>query len=61
MSKYWGKGYATEVGKLLLGFGFVMEKIGMTYEGRLRQTMLIRDGWLDSDVYSIVEDERREN
>jgi RimJ/RimL family protein N-acetyltransferase len=34
----------------------VMEKIGMQYEGRLRDTMLIRDGWRDSLVYSVLED-----
>jgi RimJ/RimL family protein N-acetyltransferase len=32
----------------------VMEKIGMQYEGRLRETMFIRDGWRDSLVYAIL-------
>jgi [ribosomal protein S5]-alanine N-acetyltransferase len=29
----------------------------MTYEGRLRQTLLLRDGWRDSEVFSILESE----
>lgn len=37
----------------------VLRKVGMTYEGRLRHTMLIRDGWRDSDLYAIPEHERR--
>lgn len=37
----------------------VLAKLGMTYEGRLRHTQLIRDGWRDSDTYSILEDEWR--
>lgn len=32
----------------------VLEKAGMTYEGLLRQTMHLRDGWRDSAVYSIL-------
>ncbi len=35
----------------------VLEKVGMTHEGRLRHSMLIRDGWRDSDVYGILEHE----
>jgi RimJ/RimL family protein N-acetyltransferase len=35
----------------------VMEKIGMGYEGRLREVILIRDGWRDSLVYAILADE----
>jgi RimJ/RimL family protein N-acetyltransferase len=31
----------------------------MTYEGRMRQTLLIRDGWRDSKIYSILEREWR--
>jgi [ribosomal protein S5]-alanine N-acetyltransferase len=34
----------------------VLRKLGMTYEGRLRHTMLIRDGWRDSEMFSILED-----
>ncbi len=58
---YWGRGFATEVARLLLGFGFdalnlhritgtcdprnvasarVLEKVGMRYEGRMRETRL---------------------
>jgi ribosomal-protein-alanine N-acetyltransferase len=28
----------------------VLQKVGMTFEGRLRHTMEIRDGWRDSSV-----------
>jgi RimJ/RimL family protein N-acetyltransferase len=35
----------------------VLEKIGMKYEGRMREVLLIRDGWRDSSLYSILEDE----
>lgn len=35
--------------------GRVVQKIGMTYEGRMRHTLMLRDGWRDSDVYSILE------
>ena len=34
--------------------GRVLQKIGMTYEGRMRETGRIRDGWRDSDLYSIL-------
>ncbi|WP_391203533.1 GNAT family N-acetyltransferase [Psychrobacillus sp. L4] len=75
---FWGKGVATEVAKLLIGFGFkqfqlhriyatcdprniasfkVLEKVGMTLEGRMREDLLIKDGWRDSLVYSILEQE----
>jgi len=40
-----------------VGSARVLARIGMTYEGRLRQVMLIRDGWRDADVYSILEHE----
>ena len=33
----------------------VLAKIGMTYEGRMRETMWIRDGWRDSDLYAVLE------
>jgi RimJ/RimL family protein N-acetyltransferase len=35
--------------------GRVLTKIGMTHEGRMRETQLIRDGWRDSDLYAILE------
>jgi ribosomal-protein-alanine N-acetyltransferase len=41
-----------------IGSGRVLQKVGMTHEGRLRETMQIRDGWRDSDVYGILEHER---
>lgn len=78
--QYWGNGYATEVAKYLLDFGFgklnlhrifatcdprntassrVMEKVGMKYEGRMREALLIRDGWRDSLLHSILDNEWR--
>lgn len=30
----------------------VMRKVGMQHEGRMRGTVLIRDGWRDSDLYA---------
>lgn len=33
----------------------VMEKTGLTYEGRMRENLLIKDGWRDSLLYSILE------
>jgi len=32
----------------------VLAQLGMVHEGRLRHTVQIRDGWRDSDVYSIL-------
>lgn len=79
---YWGLGYATEVGKVLIPFGFsqlhlhrifatcdprnigssrVLEKVGMTKEGRIREDLLIKDGWRDSLLYSILEMEWNKN
>lgn len=37
----------------------VLRRLGMQREGRLRDTILIRDGWRDSDLYSVLEDEWR--
>lgn len=75
---YWGKGYATEVAKELLNFGFnqlklhriyascdvgniaskkVLQKIGMTKEGHLRENKIIRGEWRDSFLFSILEQE----
>lgn len=34
--------------------GRVLVKAGMTYEGRMRETTWIRDGWRDSDLYAIL-------
>jgi RimJ/RimL family protein N-acetyltransferase len=35
----------------------VLRKIGMRYEGRMRGTAHIRDGWRDSDLYAILVDD----
>lgn len=35
----------------------VLGKLGMTHEGRHRHTALIRDGWRDSEIFSILEGE----
>ena len=37
----------------------VLVKLGMVHEGRKREHQLIRDGWRDSDLYSILEYEWR--
>ncbi len=38
----------------------VLERVGMTKEGRIREDMLIKDGWRDSLLYSVLEHERIE-
>ncbi|WP_079909580.1 GNAT family N-acetyltransferase [Paenibacillus sp. 32352] len=40
-----------------IGSARVLTKLGMTQEGRLRDALLIKDGWRDSLVFSILEDE----
>ncbi|CAM5634444.1 GNAT family N-acetyltransferase [Streptomyces purpurascens] len=40
-----------------LGSARVLAKLGMTREGRLRHTLLLRDGWRDSLVFGVLEDE----
>ena len=35
----------------------VLEKIGMVQEGRMREDLLVKDGWRDSFLYSILEQE----
>ncbi|MEV7416049.1 GNAT family protein [Streptomyces sp. NPDC089919] len=42
-----------------LGSARVLGKLGMTGEGRHRHTALIRDGWRDSEMFSILEEEWR--
>ncbi|WP_398940048.1 GNAT family N-acetyltransferase [Streptomyces sp. IB201691-2A2] len=42
-----------------LGSARVLAKLGMTYEGHLRHTAWIRDGWRDSLTFSILEEEWR--
>lgn len=40
-----------------LASAVVLRKIGMRYEGRMRGTAYIRDGWRDSDLYAILADD----
>lgn len=35
----------------------VLQKIGMRYEGRMRGTIYIRDGWRDSDLFARLVDD----
>jgi RimJ/RimL family protein N-acetyltransferase len=42
-----------------IGSKMVLEKIGMTQEGRLRENLLIKDGWRDSLLFSVLEQERK--
>lgn len=37
----------------------VLEKVGMVKEGTIRDDLLLRDGWRDSNLYSILEQEWR--
>ncbi|ADD42170.1 GNAT family N-acetyltransferase [Stackebrandtia nassauensis] len=37
----------------------VLGKLGMSFEGRMRHTRRIGDGWRDSDLYSILDGEWR--
>jgi len=36
----------------------VLRKVGMQYEGRMRGTAYIRDGWRDSDLYARLADDQ---
>lgn len=40
-----------------IGSSRVLEKVGMKKEGRMREDLLIKDGWRDSLLYSILEQE----
>ncbi|WP_413375831.1 GNAT family N-acetyltransferase [Alkalihalobacillus sp. 1P02AB] len=40
-----------------IGSSKVLEKVGMTKEGRIREGLLIKDGWRDSLLYSVLEHE----
>jgi RimJ/RimL family protein N-acetyltransferase len=72
---YWGRGYATEAGQAVLGFGFetlglnkihaahftknpssgrVLEKLGMTYEGCLREHDYKWGVYEDIKVYAVL-------
>lgn len=43
-----------------IGSSKVLEKVGMTKEGRIRENLLIKGGWRDSLLYSILENEWQE-
>jgi ribosomal-protein-alanine N-acetyltransferase len=74
-SKFWHKGYMTEVLKAVIDFlfdqagvnriearhdplnphsGGVMRKAGMTYEGTMRQNMMVKERLCDSAYYAIL-------
>ncbi|MEI2666987.1 GNAT family protein [Rossellomorea sp. LJF3] len=40
-----------------IGSSKVLEKVGMTKEGRIREDLLMKDGWRDSSLYSVLEHE----
>lgn len=42
-----------------IGSAKVMEKAGMIREGRIREHILLRDGWRDSYLYSVLESDDR--
>jgi [ribosomal protein S5]-alanine N-acetyltransferase len=39
----------------------VLEKAGFSYEGHLRETFRMPDGWRDSLLYAVIEDDRANN
>ncbi|MBO1581594.1 GNAT family N-acetyltransferase [Bacillus sp. XF8] len=43
-----------------IGSSKVLEKVGMTKEGRMRENLLIKGGWRDSLLYSVLENEWKE-
>ncbi|MEE6261264.1 GNAT family N-acetyltransferase [Plantactinospora sonchi] len=72
---HWGRGYATDATRTLIGFGFttlglhritaaigpdnaasiaVAERLGMRYEGRLRDHVHTNGAWRDSLLYSVL-------
>lgn len=32
----------------------VLEKLGMSFEGRMRENLLLKEGWRDSNLYSVL-------
>lgn len=40
-----------------LGSAGVLVKSGFVYEGRMREALLLRNGWRDSSLYSVLENE----
>ena len=74
----WGRGFATQIARLLLGMAFVdpdvervqgtcdprnlasaavLRKAGLLYEGTMRHTAHLRDGWRDSAMYAVLRHE----
>ncbi|MBT0769858.1 GNAT family N-acetyltransferase [Kineosporia sp. J2-2] len=72
---HWHLGHGTEIGRLLVSFGFSSlglrrvsaaigpsntasmkgaEKLGMTYEGRIRDHVFTNGEWRDSNLYSVL-------
>lgn len=43
-----------------IGSSRVLERVGMTLEGRIREDLLLKDGWRDSLLYSVLEHEWEE-
>ena len=41
-----------------IGSATVLERLGMSLEGTMRHTILVRDGWRDSRLYSILRAEQ---
>ena len=78
--EFWGQGFATEIAKAIIEFGFdtfklhrieagvacknmasirVLEKAGMTREGKRRKILPIRGKWVDNYHFAILEDDPR--
>jgi ribosomal-protein-alanine N-acetyltransferase len=79
---FWGRGYATEAGRVVIRFGFeslrlnkihaavfiknpasdrVIRKLGMKWEGRLREHDLKWGAYEDIDVYAVLANEWKES
>ena len=43
-----------------IGSSRVLEKVGMTMEGRIRESLLVKDGWRDSLIFGILKQEWNE-
>ena len=76
--KHWGRGYASEAARAMLGFAFhelglhrvwgeciaenaasrrVLENLGMSLEGRLRENRWMKGRWWDTLIYGILAQE----